>query len=281
MLLPGALLTLALTDPIATSTAPRPPRLKDLLASAGRYVTSLQENLAVLVADEDYTQVEVVDRPGKLGLRRSLASDVAWVPTDDPFVWAFFRDVREVDGDPVRDREERLASLFPSGVTSAGTRRARQILEESARYNLGLYRTVNSPTVALSFLHPRNQPRFAFDVESHGEREGAATWRVRFKERARPTLTRTSEGEDVPARGLLWLEAGSAALVESRLELHPTDRSPVVIETIYAHDDRLGAWLPKEMRESYGDAADRLEAMARYARWRRAQVEMKVILPDR
>jgi hypothetical protein len=161
---------------------------------------------------------------------------------------AFFRDVREVDGDPVRDREERLASLFPSGVTAAGTRRARQILQESARYNLGLYRTVNSPTVALSFLHPRNQPRFAFGLESQGEREGAATWRVRFKERGRPTLTRTSEGEDVPARGLLSREAGTAALAESRLELRPTDRSPIVIETIYARDDRLGGWLQSRGR---------------------------------
>jgi hypothetical protein len=215
---------------------------------------------------------------------RSLGSDVAWVPTGDPFVWAFFRDVREVDGDPVGDREERLEQLFPSGLTVAGRERAQQILEESARYNLGRRRTVNCPTVALSFLHPRNQPRFAFRLDGREEKEGTPTWKVGFKERERPSLTRTSRGEDVPARGLLWIEAGSGALVASRLELRPPGLGPVVIETGYVRDDRLGVWLPTEMREGYGNRSrsgseERVEAVARYSGWRRAQVEVQPIVP--
>jgi hypothetical protein len=74
------LLAVAVVGPLGPSTVP--PCLEDRLASAGRYVTSLQRNLAVLVADEDYRQMEIADRPGKLALSRSLASDVAWVPTD-------------------------------------------------------------------------------------------------------------------------------------------------------------------------------------------------------
>ena len=282
----GALLALALVHPDAAMAAPPPPRLEDVLSLAGRYVTRLEEQLAILVAEETHTQSVFVGREGSAWQRRALVSDVAWVPTGDPFVWAFFRDVREVDGDPVRDREERLAHLFPSGVTLAGTERALQILKESARYNLGPPRTVNCPTVALSFLHPRNQPRFAFRLDGHDERQGVPTWRVRFSERARPTLARASRGQDVPARGLLWMEAGSAALVESRLELRPPGPLPIVIETVYAHDDRLGGWLPTEMREAYGirsrsSREPRLEAVARYSGWRRAQVEVQVILPGR
>lgn len=202
------------------------------------------------------------------------------------FVWAFFRDVRVVDGNPVRDREERLERLFPSGVTLAGTERAREILDESARYNLGPHRTVNCPTVALSFLHPRNQPRFEFRLDGPDERQGAATWRVRFRERARPTLTRAAQGHDVPARGVLWLEAESGALVESRLELRPPGPGPVVIETVYAPEERLGGWLPSEMREAYGipspsSREPRLEAVAHYSGWRRAQVDVQLILPAR
>jgi hypothetical protein len=68
---------------------------------------------------------------------------VAWLPTGYPFVWAFFRDEREVDGDPVRAREHRL-------------------------------------------------------------------------------------------------------------ERRPFGLGPVVIETAYGHDDRLGFWLPREMRQTYG-----------------------------
>jgi hypothetical protein len=103
--------------------------------------------------------------------------------------------------------------------TLAARQRAQQILEESARYNLGRRRTVNCPTVGLSFLHPRNQPRFTFHVDGREEKQGTTAWKVSFAERARPSLSRTTRGEDVPARGMLWIEAAGAALVASRLEL--------------------------------------------------------------
>ena len=138
----------------AFAADPPPPRLEDLLTAAGRYVSSLEQQLTVLVADEGYAQSLFIGREDSARVRRSMTSDVAWVPTGDPLVWAFFRDVRDVDGAPVRDREARLERLFPSGPTPAGRERAQQILEESSRYNLGRRRTVNSPTIALSFLHP-------------------------------------------------------------------------------------------------------------------------------
>jgi hypothetical protein len=282
--MPGALAALVLLQPVVLRADTPPPRLEDVLAGAGRYVSRLEEALAVLVADETYAQALFLGRDTSARQRRSLASDVAWVPTGDPFVWAFFRDVREVDGDPVRDREERLERLFPSGATLAARERAQQILEESARYNLGKHRTVNCPTVALSFLHPRNQPRFAFGLDGRDEKEGTATWKVRYRERAHPALTRTSRGEEVPARGLLWIERGSGALAASRLELRPPGLGPVVIDTSYARDDRLGFWLPREMKETYGKQSlsagdERVEAVARYSGWRRARVEVQIVLP--
>jgi hypothetical protein len=277
-----ALALLALYLPAAPAAAPAPPRLDDLLALAGRYVSRLEEELAVLVADERHGQALFLGREGSARHRRSLVSDVAWVPTGDAFVWAFFRDVREVDGEPVRDREARLERLFPSGMTLAGRERAEEILEESARYNLGKRRTVNCPTVALSFLHPRNQPRFGFRLEGGDEKQGVTTSKVRFTERARPALTRTSRGDDVPARGLLWIEAGTGALVASRLELRPPNLGPVVIDTSYARDDRLGRWLPREMQEVYGSSSsdERVEAIASYSAWRRAQVDVQILLPE-
>ena len=86
-------------------------------------MSRLEEQLAVLVAQETYAQ-SFIGRDGSARHRRSLASDVAWVPTGDAMVWAFFRDVREVDGAAVRDREARLEQLFPSGLTLAGKERA-------------------------------------------------------------------------------------------------------------------------------------------------------------
>jgi len=92
-----ALIALALVRPVAAMAAAPPPRLEDVLSLAGRYVTPLEEQLSILVADETLAPV-FVGREGSAWQRRALVSDVAWVPTGDPFVWAFFRDVREVDG---------------------------------------------------------------------------------------------------------------------------------------------------------------------------------------
>jgi hypothetical protein len=279
----GALLALAVVHPLQ-APAPQPARLEDVLALAGRYVARLEEELAVLIADETYAQRLFIGPDGSARQRRSLDSDVAWVPTGDAMVWALFRDVREVDGASVRDREARLEQLFPSGVTPAGRERAQEILDESSRYNLGRRRTVNNPTIALSFLHPRNQARFSFRLAGEDEREGVATWKVRFAEKQRPTLTRTTRGDDVPARGLLWIEPGAGALVTSRLEMSPPGLGPVSIETVYAPDDRMRVWLPREMQEVYGNQSrsagdERVEAVARYSRWRRAQVEVQPIVP--
>jgi hypothetical protein len=281
----GALLALAFFPAVAHAANP-PPRLEDVLAEAGRYVSRLEEELTVLVADEAYAQSHFIGRESSPSNRRSLASDVAWVPTGDPMVWAFFRDVRDVDGRPVRDREARLERLFPSGPTLAGRARAQEILEESSRYNVGRRRTINNPTVALSFLHPRNQPRFGFRVVGQEKKEGWETSKLRFAEREHPTLTRTPGGEDVPSRGLVWIENGRGALVASRLEMTPPGLGPVSIETLYGPDDRLGVWLPREMREAYGNrwrsaGEERIEAVARYSAWRRAQVEVQFVVPER
>jgi hypothetical protein len=69
-----------------------------VLAAAGRYVARLEEELAVLVADETYEQALFIGRDGSARQRRTIVSEVAWVPTGDAFVWAFFRDVRERAG---------------------------------------------------------------------------------------------------------------------------------------------------------------------------------------
>jgi hypothetical protein len=268
------------------SAGPPPPPLDELRERAGRYVADLEEKLAAVVGDESYRQALYLGREDSARARRSLDSDVAWVPTGDSMVWAFYRDVRGVDGQPVRDRTARLEALFPPGWTAAARDRAQQILDEGSRYNLGTRRTVNSPTVALACLHPRNQPRFTYRIAGSENRNGVPCWKVRFGEHLKPTLVRTSRGEDVPLRGMLWVEAGRGAVVASRAEMSPPRLGAVVIETDYRLEERLGFWLPSEMRETYGyrirgAGEDRVEAHATYSAWRRAaaQVEDIILLP--
>ena len=65
-----------------------------------------------------------------------------------------FRDVYEVNGQKVRDRDARLEALFMNPDDSI-LGRAEAIRRESARFNLGpAYRDINVPTLALVMLHP-------------------------------------------------------------------------------------------------------------------------------
>ena len=270
----------------ARAAAPPCPSKDELLDRAGRYVAGIEQELAVLVGDEAYSQYSYWGTSPMHRTKRVLASDVAWVPTGDAMVWAFYRDVRSVDGKEVRDRSARLEALFPEGQTPAANARAMQILDESSRYNLGQQRTVNSPTLALTLLHPRNRKRSSFEVSGGGRKEGVQACKLLYEERKRPTLISNPDGEDVPARGTFWIEPGSGAVVASSLELETPGHDPVLIETSFRHEAALACWLPAEMRETYGSRAprsrgERIEAVARYSAWRRAHVEIEVIIPKR
>ena len=87
-----------------------------------------------------------------------------------------FRDVIEVDGVQVRDREARLAKLFlnatPTSVDETMAR-AERIREEGARYNLGSMRsTLGNPVLGLGVLQRAYQQRFRSRSRSRIGRPG-------------------------------------------------------------------------------------------------------------
>jgi hypothetical protein len=268
---------------LASRAGAQQPALGELLSRAGTLTVALEDRLAVIAATEEYQQGLLLSNDVVARVRRRTVSDVVWMPTGDAMVWAFFRDVLSVDGSAVVDRAKRLEGLFVSGATLDARRQAGQLLDESTRYNLGRRRTVNTPAFALSILHPRNQSRFRFGIAGETKRDGIPGVKVRFYETARPTLTRTSRGADVPARGILWIEPAQGALVESELRLD-APRRPTEIKVRYRLAERLEAWLPIEMEEAYGNRSrspgeERVEAIARYSDFRKAEAEVQVILP--
>ena len=77
--------------------------------------------------------------------------------------WMPFRDAFEVKGRKLRDRDDRLLKLFTSATTRNGSRRRRSYSDDSTKHNLGnVARTINIPTLAMMFLHPRVNERFEF-----------------------------------------------------------------------------------------------------------------------
>jgi hypothetical protein len=191
----GALSVLVSAGTLIAAASQTPPDTAAVLSRAGAYVERFIEEFSSVVAEERYRQelgpagVVNLRRP-QPRVRRELRSDFVILRVGPPVMWRPFRDVWEVDGKPVRDREERLTTLLTSASPSA-YEQARSIAQEATRYNIGLQaRTVNTPITALQFLETSHQPRVDFTQDSHARIRDQQVTVISYRERARPTIIR-------------------------------------------------------------------------------------------
>lgn len=273
------------------SGAAQEPSLDEVLARLATYVTTFQEQLSSIVAEESYSQ-EIKNLSGRGNAtipRKRLKSDFLLVRPPNADRYVEFRDVFEVNGTSVRDRDQRLTKLFLS-PTAANVDQIRAIVEESARHNIGnIPRNINTPMLSLFFLLPTSQPRFRFKRADEGRPElgvpsamptrDAAVFRVttemwilEFKETRRPTIIRTDAGRDFPATGRFWVNPHTGAVLMSELVMQSSDVS-AVIDVSYQSEPLLGFLVPVEMRERYRAHSDRIEGIATYGRFRQFQVK--------
>ncbi len=185
--------------------------------------------------------------------------------------WITFRDVLTVNKRPIRDREERLLKLLQSPEASA-LAQARRIAQESARFNLGrITRTMNVPDMALEYLQPRHGARIRFDTLRNETIDGRSVVVLRFSESAGPSIVRNMAGADLLARGRVWAEPDSGAIV--RTELLVEDRVSKGTCTVeFRIDPRLGIRVPIKMTELYSMTSETIDAVARYSDFRRFTV---------
>ncbi|HEY1307526.1 MAG TPA: hypothetical protein VGF24_28430 [Vicinamibacterales bacterium] len=269
----------ALQRPEAQSTSP------DLLARVSAYVGAFYSRFGSIVAEERYEQT-IRRSPGSIGttLQRGGGGPVSTTLVSDFLLvqvpgegWLPFRDVFERDGQPVRDREERLAKIFLSG-SRASLDQARAIMNESARYNIGnVQRNINVPTLALTFLADGQRTHFAFKLGKPDD-DGAV---IDFRETARPTYVRTTNDRDLPVNGRLWVDEQTGTI--RRTELHAVDTDVEAHITVtYLQDQGLGLWVPARMEERYKRGRDPLEVrgIATYSRFRRFEVRTSENIDD-
>jgi hypothetical protein len=187
--------------------------------------------------------------------------------------WVAFRDVFDVDGAPVRDRDARLQRLFVEGVGDRVTQ-ARRILTESARYNIGaVERNINVPTMALTYLRESNQWRSTFTAAGREKIEGVNTQIVAFSETATPTVVRAG-ASDLPARGRFWIDPESGRVVKSEIWI-PGPPSSGKITVTYGPVPNLSVWAPLQMKEEYV-GWETIRAEATYSNFR----QFKVVVTD-
>lgn len=274
-----------------------PATVAQIVDRAGAYVVDFHRRLAGIVAEETYEQAARTPsrRPLTFGTveRRVLKSDLLLVNVSGTSTWLEFRDVFEVDGQPVRDRTERLTKLFLSPSPEA-QQQVLSILEESARYNVGsIRRTVNTPIFPLAFVEPVARSRFRFFRSSdrlpaaakvevpEGSsiatpfRVSADAWVVRFEEVSRPTIIRTMDDHDLPSHGRFWIEPDTGRVLMT--EVIAEDRTVRGTLTVsYQSEPLLGMLVPVAMRERYEGRRTKVvvDATATYGRFRQFQVNV-------
>ncbi|MEO8260247.1 MAG: hypothetical protein ABI868_23070 [Acidobacteriota bacterium] len=252
-------------------------RTDDFLARQAAYLREFVQRFSGVVAEERYVQdSKTVPRARTRGVVRSqlftrhveLLSDFLLVRLKEAGEWHVFRDVFAVNGEPIRDRGERLTQLFLNPDRSA-LDAANAIALEGARYNLGgAERTINNPLLVLAFLQASYQARFRFSLNTSDKDAGPGVWVLEYKEQARPTLIRERSNGDLVAKGRIWIESDSGRVIKTELAVDELD----TIVTSFRFDERFQIAIPYEMREEYWTDTESIVGVASYSRFRRFDV---------
>jgi VWFA-related protein len=276
----------AAAKPARPAEAPsaRDAELQLAMARLVEYVEAYERQYSGLVAEEEYRQ-------SSRGKNARLRSDYLLVKPDKATEWVAFRDVYEVDGVVVRDRDDRLRRLFLQPGVHVGDQ-LQAIQDESARHNVGIVeRNINVPLFLLRFLQAENRPRFRFRLAGKRQVAGVEAWRIEFEERVHPTIITDIQGRDGDAKGWFAVDEVTGAIVETVLKIEENGSTGDIVVS-FRHDPALGMWVPAEMKETYRTMTQRslsgvprlepiVEGTAPYSNIRRFQVkvEEKIVIP--
>jgi len=190
-----------------------------------------------------------------------------------------FRAVFGVAGQPVRDRDERLARLFQlSGANAIG--QGRRILDDGTRFNLngdvGVRRTINMPFTALGFLTSRNQVRSRFQFERYEAAGGLRCVVIRFEEVATPRMLQSDN--NAAAHGLVWIDPATGRILRTQLDFATSARLTITatFRVEYAVPPGLSLLLPVSLDERYDFAPGGgvITGHAEYSKFRQFKVDV-------
>jgi hypothetical protein len=273
---------------IVVLAAPRPhagdrvPSVKDVMRRVAGYVSAYGDKASIVVGTERYTQVTDGNTADAQRARVTVA-EFAIVKVETIHGWLGFRDVIEVDGRRLTDRDDRLVRL----LTSPGDRydEARRLNAESARFNIGrVERNFNVPTTVLFFFTRDRQERFKFTAKGVQE---DGSWEIAYRETQHPTLIRTPEGKSVPSDGSIWVNPADGTIVRTVLKVGGMGvgapkgvRGAGTIDVTYSHVAALGMWLPESMVEQFEikgrDTRDTITGRATYTNYRQFQTSVRI-----
>lgn len=280
----GALMVFGLTAGVDAQVGNTPGSgFTTIISSAMRYAMAYEQKFALMVAEE--TSIQELQRPPNPGdnlsqrnpgggMRAGGAIEQKIIRSDFMLVqlggdgegWMPFRDAFEVKGTKLRERNDRLLKLF-QGNDREKFEKAAKLSDDTARHNLGnVARTINIPTLAMMFLHPRVNERFEFTDEGEETIAGRVLRRAAYREVARPTLIKTTRGRDLALTGHIWIDPFTGTVVKTDLNAaDPAVRCAITVT--FRRDEALDFWVPDQMDEYYKAALglDEIVAIATYS----------------
>ena len=257
----------------------------EIAARLHAYLLAYEPQLSELIADELMEQHDVPEREGRPGAetfaKRTLRSEVAFIALPGGAGWLGFRRVMTVGGKAVAESAGSLGEVLPAGPQSDYAK-ARSMLAESARFNLGAPRTTNLPNLPLELLHPRHARRFTVRIAGKERVGGRHTTKLVFVESVTPTIIQAVDGGEMRSIVTAWVETVNGRLWRADVITRDTREQAAPFDAVVSVDFReheaLGLLVPTAMREKFfSDFERRAWGNASYTNYRRFQTSARIL----
>jgi len=249
------------------------------------YLTEYEPKLSELIADELMVQENVRgDRPtGGIGPReyRTIRSEVAFIALPSDAGWMGFRRVLKVGSDDVAGSDEKLTTVLAGG-TRDDYFKARAMLADSARFNLGSPRTTNLPNLPLEVLHSRHAGRFSVRIAGKEHVGGKNTTKLVFVETSTPTIIRAYDNGDMRSIVAAFVDEKTGQLWRADvITRDPRDERfafDYVISVTFQHNKVFDLLVPATMHEDFFAGINRRAwADAKYTNYHRFQTSARIL----
>jgi hypothetical protein len=216
-----------------------------------------------VVTEEEYNQGFL-----HAARRRHLKSDFMLVayPGRQDLVMVF-RDIREVDGKPVGDTQDRIAKLFLQPFDNA-VRRARDIHRDGLRLSLNDGRLAD-PLTAIGYLQPAYQSGFRISLGRQAPELGPGVREIDLL--PSPARGRTAK------QARAWVSESTGEVFKTELRSGFGARAEVTTTT-FGPDPVLKVLVPVTMRDEIPRGSDDFIGTATYSNFRRFDVKTESVV---
>lgn len=275
---------MALAIAAALSTSGRAAPAADLAAlvtALDAYLMTYETAVSALVADEALTQRVEAANHQVVGFRQ-FTSEVAFLRLPGNREWLAHRRVQRVDGTRVDRPDAPSFTSLLGGGTDDARRAAAAVVEDSARFSLGLPRSINVPTLPLELAHPRRRDRYRVRLGGKETVDGQTLSVLELVERGRGGIVHFGPRAFFRTTVRLSLRASDGAVFRAMVSMRPPertayDRADPEIRVAFTWHDAVQMLVPASLDEVFLAEGGVGHGHAEYTNYRRFAVAARVL----